>query len=342
MENLLKLQRKLIPQVIELMERRYSILRQINLSEPIGRRTLANILGISERIIRSETELLKDQELIEVNISGMKLTVEGHELLEELRDIMNSIMSISNLEQILKEQLKIKNVVIVPGSYDDNESLMKDIGKYSGEYFLDIIKENYIVSITGGHTMLEFATNLKCDKKFPNLRVVPSRGGVGKNVESQANNIVGMIAKKLGCKYSLLNIPDSLSHETMKTLMSEPEIKKTLDYIKKTDVLIFGIGRADEMATRRKLPKHIVEYINSRDAVGEAFGYYFNKQGEIVFEIKTVGIDLETYNSIKENIGIVAGKRKAEAVIAMSKINRNLALILDEDTALEILELLQS
>ena len=55
MKDLLKIQQKLIPQVIELMEKRYSILRQISLSEPVGRRTLSNILGISDRVVRSET-----------------------------------------------------------------------------------------------------------------------------------------------------------------------------------------------------------------------------------------------------------------------------------------------
>ena len=64
MKDLLKIQQKLIPQVIELMERRYSILRQISLSEPVGRRTLSNILDISERVVRSETEFLKEQGLI--------------------------------------------------------------------------------------------------------------------------------------------------------------------------------------------------------------------------------------------------------------------------------------
>ena len=71
MKDLLKIQQKLIPQVIELMERRYSILRQISLSEPVGRRTLSNILDISERVVRSETEFLKEQGLIDVAVSGM-------------------------------------------------------------------------------------------------------------------------------------------------------------------------------------------------------------------------------------------------------------------------------
>ena len=83
MNKLIDMQKKLIPQVVELMERRYSILRQISLSEPIGRRTLSNMLDISERIIRSETEVLKEQNLINVAGSGMTVTEEGSELLDE-------------------------------------------------------------------------------------------------------------------------------------------------------------------------------------------------------------------------------------------------------------------
>ena len=52
MNNLLKMQQKLIPQVLDIMTRRYSILREIYLNETIGRRSLANMLGLSERIVR--------------------------------------------------------------------------------------------------------------------------------------------------------------------------------------------------------------------------------------------------------------------------------------------------
>ena len=125
----------------------------------------------------------------------------------------------------------------------------------------------------------------------------------------------------------------------MKTLSCEPEIMKTLSYIRKTDVLVFGIGRADEMATRRKLPKLQVEEILSKGAVGEAFGYYFNKNGEIVYELNTVGIDLETFKSVKNNIAIFAGASKAEAVTAISKINSNMVIVTDEQSAYKILEI---
>ena len=118
MNDLINIQKKLIPQVIELMERRYLILRQISLTEPIGRRTLSNMLEISERIIRSETEVLKEQNLINVAVSGMTVTQEGLELLDQLKDIMNEVMGLSKLQNRVKEKLGIKKVIIIPGNYE--------------------------------------------------------------------------------------------------------------------------------------------------------------------------------------------------------------------------------
>lgn len=339
MNKLIDMQKKLIPQVVELMERRYSILRQISLSEPIGRRTLSNMLDISERIIRSETEVLKEQNLINVAGSGMTVTEEGSELLDELKDVMNDVMGLSKLQQRVKEKLGIKKVILVPGNFEKNESLLKDVAKSGAEYFLSILKDSNVVSVTGGSTMLEFASSLKSDKKYNQTTIVPARGGVGKDVETQSNNIVAILGKKLGAHYKLLNVPDELGVEAMKTLSLEPEINKTLNYIVNTDILVFGIGRADEMAKRRKLPKSQVEEILSKGAVGEAFGYYFNKNGEIVCELNTVGIKLETFKSVKNNIAIFAGSSKAEAVTAISKINQNMVIVTDEESAYKILEI---
>lgn len=340
MKNLIKIQQKLIPQVIELMERRYFILRQISLSEPIGRRTLSNISGISERIVRSETEFLKEQGFIDVAVSGMTITKDGNILLDELKDIMNDIMGLSTLQDKVRDKLGIKKVLLVPGSYDNNESLLRDVARCGAEYFIDILTDGDVVSITGGSTMLEFANALKADKKYINSVIVPARGSMGKEVDIQSNNIVATISKKLNSHYQLLQIPDELGEEAMRTLTQEPQIKNTLDTIDKTDVLVFGIGRADEMAMRRKLPKEQVKEIISKGAVGEAFGHYFNNKGEIVYKLNTVGINLETFQDVKENIAIFGGTRKAEALIAMTSINKNIVLITDEESAHKILELL--
>ena len=55
MKNLLEIQQKLIPEVVEIMTKRYLVLREISLNGPIGRRALATKLQNSERVVRTET-----------------------------------------------------------------------------------------------------------------------------------------------------------------------------------------------------------------------------------------------------------------------------------------------
>ncbi len=188
--------------------------------------------------------------------------------------------------------------------------------------------------------MLEFSNVIKTDKRYPNSTIVPARGSMGTDVEMQSNNIVASISKKLHSNCKLLHIPDELDESAMKTLSQVPEIKTTLEYIKRTDILVFSIGRADVMAKRRKLPEDKVDEILSKNAVGEAFGYYFNKDGEIVYKLNTVGIDLETVKQVKETIAIFAGTEKVEALLAISNMHKNMVLVTDEESAYKILSLL--
>ena len=339
MKNLLKIQQKLIPEVVEIMTKRYLVLREISLNGPIGRRALATKLQNSERVVRTETELLKQQGLIDVDLKGMTITEEGRELLRDLKDVMSDAMGLNELQEEVRQHLGIKKVVLIPGSYDNNHSLLKDISKQAAKYFLHVIKEDDIVSIAGGSTMLEFAKSIKSDKKYNSVTVVPARGSVGLDVETQSNNVVAEVSKNIHANYKLLNVPDQLCEESIKTLTQEPEIKNTLELIKNSNVLVFSIGRADEMVKRRKLSDEKAKDIMNKKAVGEAFGHYFNKKGEIVYKLNTVGIDMESFKNKRETIAVFAGRKKAEAFIPISKINKNIVLITDEESAKEIIKL---
>ena len=74
--------------------------------------------------------------------------------------------------------------------------------------------------------------------------------------------------------------------------------------------------------------------------MAESFGYYFNKDGEIVYEISTIGIDLQIFKNLNHIIAVAGGVEKAEAIIAISKLNPNLVLVTDEQTAKKIQEVL--
>src|SRR5690606_8709489 len=105
---------------------------------------------------------------------------------------------------------------------------------------------------------------------------LPIWGGLGEEVELQANTIAAAIAKQLGATYRMLHVPDDLGEEAMSTIAMEPKIKELIELIRSARIVLHGIGTAEEMARRRGLPKEQVAILEERQAVGEAFGYYFD------------------------------------------------------------------
>lgn len=186
--------------------------------------------------------------------------------------------------------------------------------------------------------MAEVANKMPEINSLKNILVLPARGSIGKDLETQSNNIAAKIATRINGNYKLLHIPDNIGKEALDTLMKFDEIKSLIDSIKKIDVLVFGIGRADTMAIRRNLSKDIINSIEKKKAVSEAFGYYFDISGNIVRESNTVGLNLDDFKNIKNVIGIAAGSKKADAILAITALRNDITLIIDEGAAKAILK----
>ena len=116
LHKILNLQKKIVPELVEVLEKRYSILRTINYNAPIGRRMLASKLELGERIVRTEVNFLKDMNLIEIGTPGMTVTSEGTEVLDDLKWFIHELKGLSKLEQKVKELLKVRKVIVVPGN----------------------------------------------------------------------------------------------------------------------------------------------------------------------------------------------------------------------------------
>ena len=48
-----------------------------------------------------------------------------------------------------------------------------------------------------------------------------------------------------------------------------------------------------KMAYRRQSSEQVIESLQHHQAVAEAFGYYFDAQGNVVYKVKTIGLQLE-------------------------------------------------
>lgn len=340
METVLKIQQKLLPDLLDVMQQRFQILKYIRLMEPIGRRILAAHLGMTERILRSEINFLKEQGLVNVSSGGMSLTQDGRYLIKELEPIMKEVLGLRELEQEVRAILKIEEVIIVPGDSDENELVKKEMGRACASRMKKSYTSNNIIAITGGSTLAAVAEMLTPDANGRNLMFFPARGGLGEHAENQANSIVAKMAEKTMGQYKLLHVPDQVSEDVYTSLIEEPAIKETLKMIRQSSMVVHGIGDAITMAKRRKTDPETFQKIRDGHAVGEAFGYYFNADGEIVHKVRTIGLQLEYLQKVPCVIAVAGGASKAKAISAVMKQGKgkNKILITDEGAAKAIRE----
>lgn len=342
MEQLIKLQKQLIPDLLEVLDVRYKLLRNIKYRQPIGRRLLSATVQITERIVRSETNFLKDQGLIDITSAGMTITIDGEDVLNGLRDFMRETNGIDVLETQLKKSLGVHQVIIINGNVEEDDTLFEEIGKAAANYLKQILHDNITISLTGGRTIKEVVDKFPVLPKYKNVRVLPGRGGMGKETELQADTLVEVLANKMDASYEQLHIPDNLSQTLFDAMLKEGEIKEIFNAIKNSEVLLHGIGLATEMCKKRSLTGEIKGKIIQCGAVGEAFGHYFNEDGEVVYSMPTIGISKEHINSIPRMIAVSAGAEKAEAIAAIEKGRSNSVLITDEKTGRAVLKILKS
>lgn len=333
------MQKKIIPELVELLEKRYNILSTIYYNQPIGRRILANKLNLGERVVRTEINFFKEQGLIEIHTPGMTVTKDGEKIVNELKEFIHDIRGLSEVEEQVKSLLNIRKVIIVPGDIEKDPQIVKDLGKASAKYLKEVIKDNSIIALTGGSTIKEVVEAFP-KVNFSNVLVVPARGGMGRNVETQSNTLAASLAKKVNGTYKMLHIPENLSDDILETLLKKKNISEVVDCIRKADILLYGIGNAEHMAQKRGAEDSEIMKLIDLGAIGEAFGCYFNKKGEVVFRTAIVGLDINEARKIKTHIAVAGGKNKVSSIISTQLNNSNSILVTDEAAGKEIVRVL--
>ena len=340
MDGIINLQKKIVPELTDLLVQRYQILRQVSHEYPIGRRALAARLGLSERVLRAQVDFLKKSGLLEFSSSGMTVTDEGADILKELADYVRKLQDLSTLEKELCSMLNVGRVVILPGDSDQEEVVKREIGRTAARLLSKLLADGkeHIVAVSGGTTMAAMAANISGSQ--PNTVVVPARGGLGDNVELQANTIATVLAQRLGASYRQLYVPDSVSEDILNSILKEDiGVRSVVDIIKRADILVHGVGRSDVMARHRRLSPEIIAKLKENGAVGEAFGQYCALDGKQIYMSNNAGLMLQDLEHIGTIIGIAGGKSKAAAILSVIHASRQDILVTDEAAAHEIVRM---
>jgi central glycolytic genes regulator len=342
MDEILEIQRQLLPDLLDVMKKRHTILQHIRVSGTVGRRMLASSLNMTERVLRSEIDFLKEQGLLDIETSGMRLTLGGMQLLERMEPMIKQMFGLSDMEERIRNAFGLSQVVIVPGDADESPYTMKELGRAGAAILRKFVTNGDVIAVTGGSTMALVAANLTTSAPMKGCWFVPARGGLGESVEFQANTIASQMAIQTGAKYKLLHVPDDLGEEAYQTLVQEPTIQEILEILRGCRMVIHGIGDAMVMARRRKVDPQTTASLRSEGALAEAFGYYFDRQGNVIHKMSTLGLRLEDIERAQLVIGVAGGKSKGEAIASVLRSGHQHILVTDEAAAGEIQKVIET
>ncbi|SFM24932.1 central glycolytic genes regulator [Paenibacillus sp. 1_12] len=340
MRGILDIQKQLLPDLLDTMKKRYTILHFIRISGVVGRRTLAGSLNTTERIMRSEVDFLKSQGLLEIESSGIRISETGRQLLEQIEPLVKELFGLTELQEQIRLHFNLKQVVIVPGDSELSPHTKKELGLVGAAILRKHVTQDEVIAVTGGSTMAEVANHLSSSTSLKGCVFVPARGGLGESMDFQANTIASTMAKKTGSRYRLLHVPDQLGEEAYQSLMQDSSILEIIAFIRGARIVIHGIGEAMLMARRRKVDESTTAILQQDGALAEAFGYYFDRDGKILHKMPTVGLRIEDIQEMDCVIGVAGGKSKGEAIAAVLKFGHEDILVTDEAAALEIVQML--
>lgn len=332
--------RKVLPDAYDLLLRRNRIMQVIKEHGPIGRRLLAEKVNVTERLIRSEVEVLKKSNLISTSKAGMSLTPVGFETLNQLYEILHEQTQLFDLEEQLTSYLGIKGCSIVAGNLDEESEVLSLMAEKTVQVMNQVLGDGkQIISVMGGTTLNEVANHM--DERLGynrNLLFVPARGGLGDDAMIEANIIAQRMAQQTGGHGRGLFAPEHVHEEIYEELIKEPEIRKTLQLIENASLVLYSIGTSTEMAKRRGLSQSTLEMLEEKGAVAEAFGEFINEEGEVVYKLSNIGLQSSSLKNIEHIIIVAGGQKKATAISSYFKTAPSHTwLVTDEAAATKIL-----
>ena len=340
-DELIRLMQNLAPDLAAEMAQRALVLERIASMAPVGRRQLAVRLHMTEREIRACADKLREQGFINLDPAGMTLTDKGRELLPAVKDFTRAMNNLSGLEDELAQLLKVDRVCIVPGNADGDAGVTDEVGRVAAHRVRAMLHSGSTLAVAGGTTMAATARAMHSSSPL-HVMVVPARGGWGKAVHTQANTLAAEIAGRLGGTHRLIHLPDYMDDAAKQEMLRLPDVREVMELIQRADVILHGVGCAEEVLRDSKLAAGQVRRLLADGAVGESFGAYYDREGKCLLESSSVGVDLARLSPGCRMIAVAAGKHKAEAIIAVLRHDRHALLVTDEGAAREMLRLLEN
>ena len=224
------------------------------------------------------------------------------------------------------------------------------LARATGELLLANCGPRSVIAVSNGRAVGAVARELP-ERIWPRSTTVAMLGSAGNVLgDEDGPDICRNIALRLGGHVRTLPLPLVFdSARIAKAVRDEDQILATLELAARSDVALTGIGavgpqgRGVSPLLRRWMTPAVVRECHERGAVAHVVGHHLDASGRHVTTSicqRTLCLEPDRLKEIPLVIGVAAGTSKAAAILAALRGGYLSALVTDESTAQEVLELM--
>jgi len=263
-----------------------------------------------------------------------------------------SITPSANMSALLGNQLSEHygvtfNVVPTDGSMPDSELLAR-VSAHAAYLLGDLVSSSMTVGVAWGSTMQAVSTALAShpthDTKIVQLNGAanPVSSGV-----SYASDILTRFGHAFTARTEQFPVPAFFDRaSTREAMWQETSIRRVLEVQQEMNLAVFSLGSAGSAVISQVyrggyLTKSETQELREMGVVGDVATVFFDKDGNssnISLNARSTGPALDSLLRVPTRFCVVAGRGKLEAVRAALKGGLITDLVIDEGTALALLD----
>lgn len=284
----------------------------------------------------------------ELNLSTSKvnrLITQGRKLGMIKIDIESPFQTLMDLEQDLASSAGLTNAVVTPSVSGSVETTLRQVGRAAANHMIETLRDGDVIAITGGKGVSAVVEGLSPERSF-DVTVVPLTGGVQGKYYTDVNHLATRMAERLGGKALLMHAPMfAESREQRDMLMEVASIREVLDFARRADVALVGIGSIEPEGSSyydlHPVPEADRKMLKGMGVVGEFLAHLIHIDGSVsnyALNSRLVGVPPADLAQLTRVIGVVGGHQKVQPIKAVLNGKFLKSLILDEETANAVLQ----
>ena len=298
-------------------------------------------------------EGLKQSEIAsKLNLSTSKvnrLIAQGRKMGMVKIDIESRFQHLIDFEKQMVKTTGLTSAVITPTASGNPDTTLQQVGRAAANLLLETVRDGDVIAITGGKAISAIVDNINSDTER-DVTVVPLTGGVQGKYFTDVNHLATRLAERLGGKAVLVHAPLFAETQAQRDmLMDVGSVRDVFDMARKADIALLGIGSIHAAGSSyydlNPVPEADRQMLAQSGVVAELLAHLIQDDGAVAdypLNNRLVALAPGSLADCGRVIGIAAGEEKSRPIRAALNGGYLDALVLDEETALTVLNTKES